>query len=207
MALASFISLNSYASSDHSATQSANFDRVMTSIESDVESGKLADRTMEALNVLVNRGAMELIRAGFDNEAHDWINSWKNNLFAQDLGDHEPLIQWLSDYYRWLQKRLSAKVLRLTGLTDILIFNHGIPVAFHVNGWQGDDWDSVEYQKHFVPLSGAIAYWICYAACSASAPPLVGYACGLMSEVPRFAMVKWVGPGLSNRVYKKFRKN
>jgi hypothetical protein len=181
------------------------FEQQLLSIESDLEKGRFAERTYEALNVLVARAVSELQDEGFGAEAQYWASSWTGLIFSKDLGDHEPLVQWLSTFYNRLEELLGPRVMRLTGLEDIKIFNHGIPVAFHPNGWHGDDWDINEYRLHFVPLAGAITYWICNLACSATAPPLVGHACGPLSEIPRWAMKKYIAPKLSDRVYRKYR--
>ncbi len=205
--LPSFVMASESRISELEGNTEKAFQEVLTSVESGMDNGEIRELVLRGLDSLIARGVAELEAEGHKSEAQFWADSWEGQIFSFDLGDHEPLVQWLSDYYLVLESKLGEKIMRLAGLEDIKIFNHGIPVTFHPNGWRGDDWDIEEYRLHFVPVAAAVTYWMAYSACSVTAPPLVGHACGLMSRAPRWGMKKFIAPKLSDRVYRKFRKS
>lgn len=173
-----------------------------------LKNGKFAESTQKALNALVRRGVQELNEQGFENEAAQYSTQWETQfakilLSNRDLGDHEPMSQWLTNFYNDLERILGKKICHLLSLDDIFIFNYSIPVVFHPNGYNYDTWDKAEYQKHFVPFAGAVTYWAAQIACTALGAGIDGIICSVAAIIPRKVVEKWVAPHVSNYVYNK----
>jgi len=171
------------------------------------------------VNVILRRGLENLIDASinvlneFGHNAYakqmeqEWLASFSLKTHnVLDLGDHAPLSQWLSDFYAGLEARVAHKWLKLFNLTDIKIFNYGIPVSVHPrsNPANGQEWGHKEYKLHFVPTSSAAVYWISSQACSIAVPLPWSLGCGVAARLPRFGMEHFVAPGMSDRVYDLF---
>jgi len=181
--------------------------------ESDLREGRVERVARQGLEVIV-RAAINVLREdGHANYAarkeREWNKSFSiysnNGLGALDLGDHAPLSQWVANFYDGLEARIDRKWLKLFGLYDIKIFNHGIPVAVRPQGnpRTGKDWGEKEYGLHFVPVASASVYWISNGACSVAVPPPFSLGCGVAAMLPRYGMEYLVAPGLSREIYKR----
>ena len=170
--------------------------------------------TQKALNILVDRAILALNEQGYDEFAvqsqREWTLQFSNHFAlsaaevgSRGLGDHVPLLDWLSRFYQSIERRINKHIITLLRLDDIMIFNHGIPVVFDPNGDQenSDVWNISEYRLHFVPLSGAVTYWTSRFACST--PGVTMWICSPVAMALEYGMKKWVAPKLSDFVFKK----
>lgn len=176
----------------------------------DIEDDKFNEVVQKSLNALIKTSITKLRKSGFKQEAdqfeYEWRTDFSNALIdtsADVIGDHQPLSLWLVGFYDKLQKRLGFTVCHFLRLDDIKVFNYGVPVMIHPDGYQGEVWDIVEYRNHFVPVSGAIVYWTSDEACTAATAGIASLLCGEVGEVLRAATEKFISPTLSNYVYKK----
>ncbi len=162
------------------------------------------ERVVEAsINVLNEFGQSQYAK----QKEQEWMASFSIKTHSVlDLGDHEPLSQWLSDFYKNIEAKVDAKWIRLFSLGDIKVFNYGIPVAAspRSNPANGQDWGIQEYGLHFVPVASASVYWISSQACSLAIPLPWSLGCGVAARLPRYAMEHFAGKPLSDHVYNLF---
>ncbi|MBU6375721.1 MAG: hypothetical protein KGQ59_06985 [Bdellovibrionales bacterium] len=139
-----------------------------------------------------------------DEISGEWVQVAATNFSAfglLDLGDHQPLNQWLARTYSKIESKLGPTICKVLGLYDLKILNYAIPVVFRPNGGGGDSWDKEEYRKHFVPFSGVVTYWSVNVSCRVWAVGLWVRGCGIAAAISRFSMEKWIAPYVSDRVY------
>ncbi|MGE0614623.1 MAG: hypothetical protein AB7P04_03200 [Bacteriovoracia bacterium] len=182
------------------------------SVIKEFRKAELNRKTQLALNAIVGTGVSKFRLEGYTELADRFEKEWKRqyasyflNLSVLDVGDHAPLNQWLADFYKKLEMTFGDLVLKAMKLDDINTINYVLPVVFQPKGDQrnGDTWDKVEYQKHFVPFAAIVIYWACRGSCTGITfgAGAIGSVCGLASEIPRFVMKTWIAPPLSNWVY------
>lgn len=171
----------------------------------EIESGRMAEKADAALDRMIRLAGAKLRREGHPFEAarieREWRNEWKGRLVTmRDLGDYAPLSQWLADWYQRLVDLLGEEVCKALHLDDINIMNFAIPVVFRPCNPQ---WDIVEYQKHFVPFAGVLAYWTTWAVCSGVTAGLATLlVCGPLGMAAEYLMVTRLAPGLSDRIWR-----
>ena len=194
--------LNAFAQ-DSSHTLKRDYEDIAESYENE----ELKLRTKMAIAVIVNTSAVELIKHGHVKEARELREQWKSqsvrhfsdNLSIYDLGDYEPLNQWLADWYDRLESKIPARIFNLTRLEDIKILNYGIPVVFYP---VSDLWDREEYSKHFVPFTATISYWSFKVGCKVSSlEPIPGLICDIAAKGFEKVVEKEIAPKLSDRIY------
>ncbi|MEN9723092.1 MAG: hypothetical protein RJB38_1078 [Pseudomonadota bacterium] len=173
---------------------------------------RLGDKFFEALEQLLASATHQLSEEGQGALAAEITTEWAQQsalYFGQfgtlDLGDHEPLNRWLARTYDKIEAKLGKRICHWLRYDDLKIFNFGIPVVFHPRGRLGDSWDEAEYGRHFVPFSGAVTYWTVKGVCQALAPGLWTFGCGLIADLPRYAVERWIAPSVSSRVYRSAR--
>lgn len=192
------------------ANQQEALDESAESTKERLRNGEVEGVLRQGLEIIVRAATHVLENEGHEDFAQVKLNEWEASFSLHtvpvgllDLGEHSPLSQWLDDFYKGLEARLSSKVIRFFNLDDIRTFNYGIPVSVHPwsNPWEGGEWGSDEYADHFVPTSAAATYWISQQVCSLGIPLPYSLACGLAARIPRFAMKHFVGPKISDLVY------
>ena len=181
---------------------------------------KLAKRTDASLANMVSTAAWKLKKEGHPFMAADIQSQYRNRfsgfleamvlkqianggvILPTDLGDHEPLSQWLADWYQKLEDTLGEDICKLLHLDDINIVNYAIPVVF----FRVPEYISIEeYKLHFVPLGGVCAYWVTWGACTAATfgtgAFLICTPAGMAAE---WLVVKYVAPPVSDWVWERF---
>lgn len=196
------------------ANQSTPTEQSVNAIKNLVSSYKKGDvkQGVEmAMNALVKKG-VDLLRAkGFKQDAQRFSHSWKamRAAHALDIGDHQPLNQWMADYYEVLAQRFGENLLKQLHLDDVLVLNYTIPVVFKPNGnaKANQTWDIVEYRKHFVPFSGIVSYWVslgvCMYASAQTGNTQLSENCTQIAGLIRKGMVMYPAPKLSDWIYEK----
>jgi hypothetical protein len=181
----------------------------VSGIVADFNDSRLAGKMFSSIEKLLASVTEKLQKEGHSALAQQIASEWvqvaslnASQFGTLDLGDHQPLNQWLARTYDKIESKLGYRIMHWLRYDDLKVFNYGIPVVFHPRGRGGDSWDVVEYGKHFVPFSGAVTYWTVNGACQAVAPGLWAYACGTISEGPRYAVESWIAPFISKRVYR-----
>jgi hypothetical protein len=166
------------------------------------------------LNRIVSEGNALLMEQGYAQEAMSLQKEWDHNYSGEftavqlfDLGDHQPMNAWLADYYKKLQDKLGAPILRLTHVDDINVLNYAIPVVFQPKGDKrnGDHWNDVEYSKHFIPFISVAAYWAGYVGCRAATKvhPAFKRYCSVAAGALKNLVRSTVAPKLSNLAFAK----
>lgn len=196
------------------ANQSTPAEQSVNAIKSLVSSYKQGDVKQgvdSAMDALVKKG-VDLLRAnGFKQDAQRFSHSWKAMGGARvlDLGDHQPLNQWMADYYEVLSQRFGENLLKQLHLDDVLILNYSIPVVFKPNGNKktNEAWDITEYRKHFVPFSGVVSYWVSLGVCmyagAQTGNAQISDNCTQIADLIRKGMVMYPAPKLSDWIYEK----
>lgn len=136
-------------------------------LEVDIREGRLRQRSGLALEMMIRFSVRELKDRGREPEAwRIWFeyNEVKRYFTSRDLGDHQPLSEWLADTYATLEFIFGEPFMKSTRLEDIKIINFALPVVFACV----DAVDEGEYFLHFSPLTGTIAYWSVWASCTAA---------------------------------------
>lgn len=167
-----------------------------------IEDGGLADEVMATVDNLLVVGTEQLKLKGHTEVAEQIFTQWQFLARRWDLGDHAPLLPFLSNAYTKMEKFLGKGIMRSLYLTDLHIINHALPVVMNP---KSRDWDRAEYKKHFVPLFSVIAYWGTYFGCRAAIDwTFLSKVCKPAAGVARWWMTKYAGPALSDRVYRFF---
>ncbi len=172
------------------------------------------ERTQHSMNFLVESAIFALEYYGHKEDADQARKEWKEQFAnyllsfqSMDLGDHNPLSQWLADFYKKLRLRFGDQMVKMMHLDDINTLNYAIPVAFQPKGdvKTGDTWDKLEYSLHFVPFVSVVTYWGSYAACFyfTKGEPTIRKYCKQIAKILRTGMKNWVAPKLSDFVYDK----
>lgn len=185
----------------------AGLDRLTYELEYDRTGKGIAYKVDQVVNNIVVTGVNQLYAQGFNKEADRLLHEYNQIVTGKivdsyDLGDHEPWSQWLVKFYNELESLLGHQVMVMLHLDDIWEINYAVPVVFHP---KDPRWDIVEYQKHFVPLSGAITYWTTFIACSVITygSGAIAFVCSPIGSVCEKVMVTCIAPGLSDRIYKR----
>jgi hypothetical protein len=174
--------------------------------------GQLSQMTKQAVRYLVEEGARQLLASGKPEVAAklEWEAEVVNSQVLSvvdlfDLGDHRPLDSGFAALYQLMKENLGSEVLVKFHLDDADVLNYSTPVVFQPRGDRrtGEAWSREEYRKHFVPFSGVITYWVSYGGClvATQSEPILAAFCGVTAQGMRKAVVKSVGPLLSDRVY------
>jgi hypothetical protein len=126
-------------------------------------------------------------------------------LTASKVGDHAPMSEYINELYAKLEASLGTDLMRLTRLTDIKTVNYTAPVTFQPRGVKNDKWSMEEYQLHFVPFSGVVAYWSVFTACAGitNGVGVVTFVCVVAGEESRTKIEKEIAPSMSDIVYKE----
>lgn len=175
---------------------------------STIESGYFEELTHRALGFAIDHAANVLEKHGEVHFAQKIRDDWNDyashvsNSDFLDIGDYEPLSQWLATIYKKLESVVGQEVLKKSYLSDIYVFNYGTPVVFQPSGdsRNEDTWDKDEYRLHFIPFSGAVAYWALRGTCQFVLKE-PGFICKQAAKGFRVAMVKYIAPKVSDKVY------
>ena len=190
--------------------------------EQDIKSGKLAERSEAAIDMLIKIGAAELKKRGYLLEAASMHAEWNSEFryefrkFAgvngRPIGDHKPISQWLKDKYDMMEMILGVQVCKATHLSDLKTLNHAIPVVFRPCSFEMDGVNlprKDEYRNHFsyddiyYGLVPVVGYWGVYIAVTAgSAGTGFAFFSGLIASIAEKA-ISLVTPGLSDFVFEK----
>jgi hypothetical protein len=213
----SILSLSLFAFSSHasdffhlseiSEADEASANRVVSleveALGVDLLNMKFEKTTLRALDFLFERAAQELQSQKLEQDAVILLNDWERfkagNLALLDLGDREPLSQWLALRYDWLESKLGERLMNLSKLSDIKIFNFAIPVVYRP--WV-NEWDMAEYRAHFVPYAGASAYWVARGACGSALSFPASLLCNGAARGARDVTTTSIAPPLSDEIYK-----
>jgi len=167
----------------------------------------MAEKTDRSLGAMVKLAVWKLRAEGYDDLADEIEADWQREFAGflprqvalKELGDHEPLSQWLAAVTALIELAIGPQAMKLLHLDDLVIFNYAIPVVFDPTN---PEWDMAEYSLHFVPLAGVTGYWTSYVACvGATWGGGMFFLCTPASSAVEWILVKYVAPKMSDRVY------
>ena len=171
----------------------------------EITHGQIRERTNLALDAIISVAYTQLKQNGHSEEAallkEQWNNQWYGYLLrVRDIGDHDPLSQWLADTYQKLEDILGKEICEFLHLDDINTVNFALPVVFSctIAFHKGD------YQMHFVPLSGVVTYWGTVLSCWVFTSGIGSFFCSPLGMLTERLMVRYIAPGLSDRIYDTF---
>lgn len=148
----------------------------------------------------------EEYEASFQNAAYLYYLNVQNT----GIGDHRPLSEWLATWYDKLEARLGKFIMEITRLKDIKIFNYCLVVCLNPKGDPKispiTPWGQDEYTVHFVPLMGAISYWLSWGACVGATWGMgaIAFVCSSVSWGIEYMVMTYVAPDLSVRIYERY---
>lgn len=192
-----------------------NYRPAVRSLKQDLATGnkyKLAGRGDAALAAMIRVAEREMLDRGYKEEAEFLVNDFESfadgyltkSLTLEGLGDHAAYSQWLAETYLFLESVLGDTVMRLTHLDDINIFNYAIVVVFHMDKLGSDPIGQMEYELHFDPFCGVLAYWgtwiVCEVATSGTGWILVCTPAGMLAESVTYNLI---APNFSQRFYER----
>lgn len=198
--------------------------RMARQVEVELSSGDflpLAKRYDWALDNVMERATAELRKRGYrdlaDEADADWNFHYRGFLtrmvLSKDIGDHEPLVQWLSTFYLKVEGLIGRSACKALHISDIHSLNHGIAVVFKPCTFSMDEVTLTrkeEYRQHFNGdfspggLYGVIpvlVYWAIDIPCLMGTAGLAAFLCGPAASIGEYATYKWIGPKISDRVF------
>lgn len=196
-----------------------NIRPTVAAVENDLDQGQIPERINLALSAMFRLASRELERRGHNDEAFELVDEYQRiyapyvlyGAYAKDIGDHEPLSQWLADKYQQLLDLLGPTVMVMLHLDDIWIVNYAIPVVLlRVPEFISKD----EYRLHFAGsvshggLAGVITYWSIFFGCEfATAGSGWIFICTPAGAAGEHIMQHRIAPGLSDRIYDRITQN
>lgn len=177
-------------------------------------------RSLERLSVLSNSALKAMIKIGTKNlrkqghivKARQIEREWKKldgviieiARNQRNIGDFEPLSNWLDETYETLEDKLGLSVCEILRLTDIKTFNFGLRVVFRPCIY-GED----EFYKHFVQdyrykgVAPVASYWATNLSC-AIATYSVGYffICSPLGILVEQGVKNKLAPWAAPKIYK-----
>jgi hypothetical protein len=178
--------------------------------------GNLEEPAQLALSAMVANAASALRVSGHSETARQMEFEWslrkrvpiEQQLFQNfslsgdyselDLGDHTPLLTWLSQWHDTLLEKTKGLIGQYRSIQDINTLNYALAVVFQVNvkPIPGVNWktgnlsaDRIEYRKHFIPFMNIVTYWVSLEGCKwaagkwfANGEFLCGFAAGKLEK-------------------------
>jgi hypothetical protein len=177
-------------------------------LQEQLEEGRLAERTNFALDILLSTAYRQLKNDGHDDLANkiktEWKTDWNGYLMqVRDIGDHEPLSQWLAQAYKDIEAALGKGVCEFFHLDDINIINYALPVVFKCS----IAFDKIDYGQHFVPLTGVVTYWVSAGVCVLASSGLLSFFCSPIGMLAEHLMISFIAPPIGNKIYDAFCTN
>lgn len=172
----------------------------------------LAKRTERAIDALLKVADSKLREEGRAEEANQLTREWAGfqgylatAVMLENLGDHNPLSQWLAEKYDMLLALLGPTVMEFLHLDDIKTFNYGITVVFHMKQIGEDPIDLAEYELHFDPFCGVLAYWGTWIACEIMTDGIGSFLiCTPAGMLAEYVTFNYVAPRFAPSVFERF---
>lgn len=177
--------------------------RIARAFEKDVKFGQLPYRINETVDALLRLGAYKLKRSGHKKEAsqmiREWERDWNEEIIriskSRGIGDHKPLVQWLSDKYRMMEFLLGKDICHSLRLDDLHTINHAIPVVISCIDNVSED----EFFLHFVDdyvngyrgLGPVVVYWTSFFTCTG-----FSWGVGFLGCSPIAMGAEWITKGV-----------
>jgi len=122
-----------------------------------------------------------------------------------EIGDYAPMSEYLVRLDQELTRRLGPEIMEFTHLEDIRIINFTIPVTFNFESIPDEAISPAEYKKHFVPLSGVVAFWGVSISCDvATWGTGIWLVCAPAGMLAKYATINYIAPPMSYRWYEFF---
>lgn len=213
--------------------------RQAKAVAQEFENGNGRDQVGLAVDAILATSERAMRERGLeeaaDDIAHDRADAkirFFGDLAPLDLGDHDPLSQWLAAEYKKILGVLGDQLCEMLHISDLNVINYGVPVVFHPKTsekWcsenetkNPDDSCEAEYRRHFagtkwqkasdpfaeIPLheglAPVVAYWIVWGACEAATWGGGWFViCTPTADLVEIAMERWVAPPVSDKIFAK----
>lgn len=191
----------------------------------------LAEHSDRALDGMIRVSTQRLQEEGFTEEAYFLQGTWdaqykgyltklvlasrvttRDGISILDIGDHQPLIQWLATAYALIELKLGVATCVALHISDIKTMNFCIPVVFSPCTFKMDSVTGgrkEEYNRHFSQgevyygLVPVITYWVLDISCIAGTSGIATMLCMPVSSAAEYFMGKYVAPKLSDFIFDK----
>lgn len=176
---------------------------------------RAATQSNLALRAIVKIGVKNLKKHGYYSEAYKMEAQWKTldgklieAVESRNIGDFEPLSDWLAVAYELLELKLGYEICRTLRLTDIKTINYCIRVVFKpcVYGY-ANFYDHFVSDERYNGLAPVAAYWASNITCS-----IASYGAGyfficspvsmLVERIVKAKVAPWAAPKIYDRVCK-----
>lgn len=209
-------------------------------VEARLMAGDTAALADEALDAAIAHAETVLRRKGHVIMARDLHKEWNQDgwhgylqrLGLKDMGDHDPMLQWLADWYAKIEGALGVAMCETTHIRDLWVMNYGLKVT--MNPHEDSQWckeemaahpDSTciwEYERHnagtrwvTIPdpfanetlhhgVFGVISYWLVFAGCEAALWGTDGtFLCGPIGSGAEFLTERYIAPKASDGIWER----
>lgn len=200
--------------------------RMTKQIEIELESGEflpLAQRFDWALDHIMERATTELKKRGHhdlaDEATADWNFYYRGFLtrmvLSKDIGDHAPLFVFLATFYAKVESLIGRPACKALHISDLETLNRGLAVIFKPCTFPMDSVPMSrkdEYKQHFngdfspngfYGVLPVLVYWVIDIPCLVGTSGLAAFLCGPAASIGEYATYKWVGPKISDRIYRR----
>lgn len=165
---------------------------------------KIAVRNLKRRGYWSTANELERDWARFDGKLIELVELNRGEIGARNIGDFEPLIEWLSEAYEKIESKLGYQLCVALRLSDLKTINHGLVVVFRPCHFGYD-----EFFKHFATndpkyrsLFPVVSYWTTVIGCSIGTYG-IGYffICSPAGMLVEFIVDKKVAPWLAPKLY------
>ena len=179
--------------------------------DTDLRLAKKADASLDILfkvsihqlKIKGHRGTAKEIETGWKRYNGSVYRIVRNG--ARDIGDFEPLSQFIADAYDKIEAKLGAKLCYTLRISDIKTLNYTIPVVFNPCTVNID-----EYFMHFVHdanyrgFAPVVSYWGVMIGCLAATYGAGAIAvCSPIAMAVEYSMDKYVAPVMATRIHER----
>lgn len=175
------------------------------------------DKMMEKIHTV-------LMAEGHDKLANDIAYEYeqfyqkaltRHLLGFDEIGDHPPMSEWLSDVHDRIHEALGDMICQYFHFHDIFIINYGLPVVF-----RPEFYDLKDYKDHFAGhliwgwwwehhgVAGVVAFWLVDGTCIAASYGLgvITFVCSPIATLAENVMDKHIAPPIAQRIWERAQK-
>lgn len=180
-------------------------------VEGKIKQGRLNELSDRAMTRLLEVASRELAKRGYSDQAKimmgEWLYEQRPKFYERDLGDLPGLSQWITERYLVIELILGKDVCRALHLSDMMTFNHAIPVCLACNPVVDVD----EYGRHFIEsdsgrfrgFAPCVTWWVTEIICMTASSGIGAFICGPISMGTEYLMREYAAPKISPWLWDK----
>lgn len=180
--------------------------RMSKQVRRSFKRGQMGYHTQLALNNMLERSFKLLEERGLERAAriyrrsyNDSFSTFLTNHRVKALYDHEPLAEWIDEYYGYLEAAVGKGTLESLHLDDIKVLNYSLPITFQ----PAEAFHREDYKEHCVPTMYIVSYWAALGACLAATEGAGAAACLPAAEAIRYGVRIYIAPPTCSYIYEQ----